>query len=95
MHLYEISTVNETLLLRAESERLKQQLALLIDERADLHLRLDAESAERPRQRQSSCSRRTSHHQDSDFSIASRMTTRMKTSTVIKSGSTTHFSQRG
>jgi hypothetical protein len=42
-------TVNETLVLRAEIEGLKQQLALVKDERDDLRRRLDEDSAERRR----------------------------------------------
>jgi hypothetical protein len=42
-------TVNEALVLRAEIEGLKQQLALVKDERDDLRRRLDEDSAERRR----------------------------------------------
>jgi hypothetical protein len=42
-------TVDETPVLRAEIEGLKQQLALLKDERDDLRRRLDEDSAERRR----------------------------------------------
>jgi hypothetical protein len=42
-------TANETLVLRAEIEGLKQQLALVKDERDDLRRRLDEDSAERRR----------------------------------------------
>ena len=42
-------TADETPVLRAEIEGLKQQLALVKDERDDLRLRLDEDSAERRR----------------------------------------------